>query len=185
MYGIEINPQAPVVQKIANEVVFRRFKGEGVEFFKIGHHWPSLRILMRTFWKYLFFLPNKRRVSAEPQFSAQRAPERANRSDARGLTLYTVNTIHRSFSTKSYIFNKWFRRFQCFLRPFKNSKIKSLLRPAILIIDLVLKIGFLLYFDTWTFSAGPIKSQGQVRLSWQFRNSKFRSLVIIKVTRLC
>ena len=28
-----VNPQAPVAQKIANEVVFRRFQGEGVEFF--------------------------------------------------------------------------------------------------------------------------------------------------------
>ena len=28
-----INPQAPVAQKIADEVVFRRFQGEGVEFF--------------------------------------------------------------------------------------------------------------------------------------------------------
>ena len=28
-----INPQAPVAQKIADEVVFRHFQGEGVEFF--------------------------------------------------------------------------------------------------------------------------------------------------------
>ena len=28
-----INPQAPVAQKIAYEVVFRHFQGEGVEFF--------------------------------------------------------------------------------------------------------------------------------------------------------
>ena len=28
-----LNPQAPVAQKIADEVVFRRFQGEGVEFF--------------------------------------------------------------------------------------------------------------------------------------------------------
>ena len=27
-----VNPQAPVVQKIAHEVVFRRFQGEGMEF---------------------------------------------------------------------------------------------------------------------------------------------------------
>ena len=33
-----LNPQAPVAQKIADEVVFRRFQGEGVEFFKIGPH---------------------------------------------------------------------------------------------------------------------------------------------------
>ena len=35
---IDINPQALVVQKVADEVVFRRFRGEGVEFFKIGPH---------------------------------------------------------------------------------------------------------------------------------------------------
>ena len=29
----ELNPQAPVAQKNAVEVVFRRFQGEGVEFF--------------------------------------------------------------------------------------------------------------------------------------------------------
>ena len=28
-----VNPQAPVAQKSADEVVFRRFQGEGVEFF--------------------------------------------------------------------------------------------------------------------------------------------------------
>ena len=30
---IEINPRTPVAQKVADEVVFRRFEGEGVEFF--------------------------------------------------------------------------------------------------------------------------------------------------------
>ena len=35
---LHINPQAPVAQKVADEVVFRRFRGEGVEFFKIGPH---------------------------------------------------------------------------------------------------------------------------------------------------
>ena len=29
----KLNPHAPVAQKIADEVVFRRFQGEGVEFF--------------------------------------------------------------------------------------------------------------------------------------------------------
>ena len=29
----QFNPQAPVAQKIADEVVFRRFQGERVEFF--------------------------------------------------------------------------------------------------------------------------------------------------------
>ena len=28
-----INPHTPVAQKIADEVVFRRFQGEGLEFF--------------------------------------------------------------------------------------------------------------------------------------------------------
>ena len=28
-----VNPHTPVTQKIADEVVFRRFEGEGVEFF--------------------------------------------------------------------------------------------------------------------------------------------------------
>ena len=35
-----LNHQAPVAQKIANEVVFRRSKGERGEFFLIGPHWP-------------------------------------------------------------------------------------------------------------------------------------------------
>ena len=30
---MNFNPQGPVAQKIADEVVFRRFQGEGVEFF--------------------------------------------------------------------------------------------------------------------------------------------------------
>ena len=34
----DINPQAPVAQKIADEVVFRHFQGEGVEFFQIRPH---------------------------------------------------------------------------------------------------------------------------------------------------
>ena len=29
----KFNPQAPVAQKVADEVVFRRFQGEGVELF--------------------------------------------------------------------------------------------------------------------------------------------------------
>ena len=32
------NPQTPVAQKSADEVVFRHFRGEGVEFFQIGPH---------------------------------------------------------------------------------------------------------------------------------------------------
>ena len=32
------NPQAPVAQKIADEVIFRRSQGEGVEFLKVGPH---------------------------------------------------------------------------------------------------------------------------------------------------
>ena len=45
-----INPQAPIVQKVADEVVFRRFQGEAVEFFKSDLTDP-LRLLMRIFWK--------------------------------------------------------------------------------------------------------------------------------------
>ena len=42
-----VNPQAPVAQKVANEVVFRRFQGEGVEFFT-----DPLRFLMSIFGRY-------------------------------------------------------------------------------------------------------------------------------------
>ena len=48
---IEINPQAPVAQKFADEVVFRRFQGEGVEFFYSDLPDSTLRFLMRIFWK--------------------------------------------------------------------------------------------------------------------------------------
>ena len=33
-----INPQTPVAQKVADEVAYRRFQGEGVEFFLVGPH---------------------------------------------------------------------------------------------------------------------------------------------------
>ena len=36
-----LNPHTPVTQKVADEVVFRRFQGEGVEFFLIGPPCPS------------------------------------------------------------------------------------------------------------------------------------------------
>ena len=46
------NPQAPVTQKVVDEVVFRRFQGEGVEFFfNRTSLTPLLRFLMRIFWK--------------------------------------------------------------------------------------------------------------------------------------
>ena len=32
-FFLEHDPQGPVAQKIADELVFRRFQGEGVEFF--------------------------------------------------------------------------------------------------------------------------------------------------------
>ena len=44
------NPRAPVAQKVADEVVFRRFRGEGVEFFYRTSLTP-IRFLMRIFWK--------------------------------------------------------------------------------------------------------------------------------------
>ena len=34
----DLNPQAPVAQKTADEVVFRHFQGEGVDFFKLTPH---------------------------------------------------------------------------------------------------------------------------------------------------
>ena len=38
-YGkLILNPQALVAQKVADDVVFRRFQDEGVEFFFIGPH---------------------------------------------------------------------------------------------------------------------------------------------------
>ena len=33
IWKILFNPQAPVAQQITDQVVFRRFQGEGVEFF--------------------------------------------------------------------------------------------------------------------------------------------------------
>ena len=49
--GSFFNPQAPVAQKLADEVVFRRFQGEGVEFFKIGPHWPPSDFWCASFGK--------------------------------------------------------------------------------------------------------------------------------------
>ena len=37
----EINPQTLVAQKVADEVIFRRFQGEGIEFFKSDLTDPS------------------------------------------------------------------------------------------------------------------------------------------------
>ena len=48
------NPHAPVAQKVADEVVFRRFQGEGVEFFLIGPHWPPSDFWCASFEKYQF-----------------------------------------------------------------------------------------------------------------------------------
>ena len=42
----------PVAQKIADEVIFRRFQGERVEFFlNRTSLTPPLRFFMRIFWK--------------------------------------------------------------------------------------------------------------------------------------
>ena len=43
-----INPHTPVAQKIADEVIFRRF--QGVNFFKSDLTDPP-QILMRIYWK--------------------------------------------------------------------------------------------------------------------------------------
>ena len=48
---ISIYPQAPVAQKVADEVVFRRFQGEGVEFFLNRTSLTPIRFSMRIFWK--------------------------------------------------------------------------------------------------------------------------------------
>ena len=37
-FFMNFNPQAPVAQKSADEVVFRNFQGKGVEFFLIEPH---------------------------------------------------------------------------------------------------------------------------------------------------
>ena len=47
-------PQAPVAQKIADEVGFRHFQGEGVEFFQIGPLWPPSDFWCASFEKYQF-----------------------------------------------------------------------------------------------------------------------------------
>ena len=49
--NIHFNPQAPVAPKITDEVLFRRFLGEGVEFFLNRISLTPLRFLMRFFWK--------------------------------------------------------------------------------------------------------------------------------------
>ena len=46
-YLIVFNPQAPVAQKIADEVVFRRFQSEGVEFFISDLTDPPSEFLIR------------------------------------------------------------------------------------------------------------------------------------------
>ena len=45
-----LNPHTPVAQIVAYEIVFQRFQGEEVEFFKSDLTDP-LRFLMRIFWK--------------------------------------------------------------------------------------------------------------------------------------
>ena len=44
-----INPHAPVAQKVADEVVFRRFQDEGVEFF-LDRTSLTPSDFMRIFW---------------------------------------------------------------------------------------------------------------------------------------
>ena len=46
-----INPHTLLAQKVADEVVFRRFQGEGVEFFFKSDLTYPLRFLMPMFWK--------------------------------------------------------------------------------------------------------------------------------------
>ena len=49
-----LSSQAPVAQKNADEVVFWHFQGEGVEFWKIGPHWPPSDFGCAFFGKYQF-----------------------------------------------------------------------------------------------------------------------------------
>ena len=67
--NLYFNAPAPVAQKVADDVVFRRFRGEGVEFFKIGPYWPppqnlghlsflDLSPFLKFFFTFLNILPN-------------------------------------------------------------------------------------------------------------------------------
>ena len=51
LISYEFKPQAPVAQKIAEEVVFRSFQGERVDFLlnRTSLTLPLLRFLMRIF----------------------------------------------------------------------------------------------------------------------------------------
>ena len=55
-YSLGLNPQAPVAQKIAYEVGFRRSQGEGVEFFKWDLTDRPSDFLYASFRKYKFKL---------------------------------------------------------------------------------------------------------------------------------
>ena len=48
-----INPQAPIAKKTADEVVFRRFQGEGVEFYSLLE-----RVRLKRKKRFLFTLTN-------------------------------------------------------------------------------------------------------------------------------
>ena len=45
---VRLNPQAPVAQKITDEVVFRRFQGGGLEVFLIGPQIYDAHLLENT-----------------------------------------------------------------------------------------------------------------------------------------
>ena len=49
--SVKFNPHMPVSQEVSDEVVFRRFQGEGVEFFLKLDLTDPLWFLMRIFWK--------------------------------------------------------------------------------------------------------------------------------------
>ena len=55
-----VNPQAPVAQKIADEVIFRRSQGEESSFFFKSDLTDPLGFLLRMFWE----IP----ISALPDF---------------------------------------------------------------------------------------------------------------------
>ena len=46
-----VNPHVPAAQKITDEMIFRHFQSEGVEFFSNQTSLTPLRFLMLIFWK--------------------------------------------------------------------------------------------------------------------------------------
>ena len=47
---VKLSTGRRLVQKTTNELVFRHFQGEGVDFFTIGSYWTRFIFLMCVFW---------------------------------------------------------------------------------------------------------------------------------------